>query len=214
MTTPKMPDNLPRMEQLTPVGQDRKELPAEPFKAYMQEAQPNPLLGNKTAQVSPFDLAHGQVPASGPTMNTLLAQAAQAQTTLGDLNTQLNTPGLKLKQSSKYLLKNKLTNATEHLRSASTKLGVQQKVDNEEEKKQTPGGPLQKFLAMVTDGQYQMEGAQRMLQGLKDKGDNISPADMLLVQIKLNKAQQELEYSSVLLSKAMDDIKMLMNIQL
>lgn len=213
MTTPRAPENLPRMEQLTPVGQEQKQPPTQPFQAYMQEAQPNPLLETKTTQVSPFDLAHGQVPATGPTMNTLLAQATQAQTTLGDLSTQLNTPNLKLKQSSKYILKNKLASANAHLRSAGAKMGVQPK-EEEEEKKAPVGGPLSKFLAMVTDGQYQMEGAQKMLQGLKDKGENISPADMLLIQIKLNKAQQELEYSSVLLSKAMDDIKMLMNIQL
>ncbi len=53
-----------------------------------------------------------------------------------------------------------------------------------------------------------------MLAQISAKGEQMSPSDMLMVQIKLNKAQQELEYSSLLLGKAIDDLKMMMNIQL
>jgi hypothetical protein len=209
--TPAPDAEINRPNIITPVGEESKQLPTEPFKSYMQGANPNPLLAPKTTQVSPFDLAHGQPPPAGPTMNTLLAQATQAQSTLGDLSTQLTTPNLKLKQSSKYILKNKLSSAKANIQSASAKMGVPPAPDTEV----PPGaGPLQKFLAMVTDGQHQMEGAMGLLKGLKDKGESLSPGDMLLVQIKMNKAQQELEYSSILLSKAVDDIKMLMNIQL
>ncbi|HSX03508.1 MAG TPA: hypothetical protein VLG76_02135, partial [Rhabdochlamydiaceae bacterium] len=59
------------------IGQEPRQAPTQPFQAYMKEAEPNPLI--KTPQVSPFDLAHGQLPAAGPTMNTLIAQAVQAQ---------------------------------------------------------------------------------------------------------------------------------------
>jgi hypothetical protein len=37
---------------------------------------------------------------------------------------------------------------------------------------------------------------------------------MLLIQVKMNKAQQALEYSSVLLGKAVEDIKTLFNVQI
>ena len=210
MTTPG-PENIPKLNQMVPIGEEQKSAPTQPFSSYMKNVEPNPLLGQKTPQISPFDLAHGQLPAAGPTMGTILAQATQAQATLGDLSTQLNTPGLKLKQSSKYILKNKLSSAKAHIRSAASKMGA-------EEVKDAPvlagSGPLQKFLALVTDGQNQLENAQDLLKGLKDKGENLSPGDMLMIQIKLAKAQQEIEYSSILLSKAVDDIKMLINIQL
>ena len=53
-----------------------------------------------------------------------------------------------------------------------------------------------------------------MIQNMKLKGGSLSPAALLTIQVKLAKAQQELEYSSVLLSKAVDDIKTMFNIQL
>lgn len=206
------PESIPKLDQMVPIGEEKgAAAPTQPFSSYMKNVEPNPLLTPKSPQISPFDLAHGQMPAAGPTMSTILAQATQAQTTLGDLSTQLNTPGLKLKQSSKYILKNKLTSAKAHIRSASSKMGAGESKDTEV---LAGSGPLQKFLALVTDGQNQLENAQDLLKGLKDKGENLSPGDMLMIQIKLAKAQQEIEYSSILLSKAVDDIKMLINIQL
>ncbi len=47
-----------------------------------------------------------------------------------------------------------------------------------------------------------MQSAQQQLQNLKDKGKSINPGDFLLVQVKMNKAQQEIEFTSVLLSNA------------
>lgn len=211
--TPK-PEDITRLNIAGPVGEEQKKpsMGAPSFQSYMQSGEPNPLLqGPKTAQVSPFDLAHGQVPAAGPTMTTLVAQANSAQSALGDLSNQLSTPNLKLKQSSKYILKNKLASAKANIRSASAKMGANEAPDKEIP---TGAGPIQKFLALVTDGQNQLEEAKKQIQTLKDKGVGISPGDMLLIQIKLNKAQTEIEYSSVLLSKAVDDMKMLMNIQL
>lgn len=95
-----------------------------PFRPYMEE-QSNPLASTgKTPQVSPFDLERGRVPASGPNFHTLQEQAKAAQSTLGDINNQLNTPKLKLKQSTKYLLKNKLSSAKGHIKTASEKAEI------------------------------------------------------------------------------------------
>lgn len=213
--TPGAPEDVPRIQTTTPISEGESKLPTEtvrPFSSYMEAGQPNPLLtAGKSPQVSPFDLAHGAVPAPGPTFDTLQQQAKVTQTALGDVANQLNTPKLKLKQSTKYLLKNKLNSANGHIRSASTKLGAP-----EVEKQEVPAGagPLQKFLATVTDGQKQLDASQQFLSDLSKKGEEMKPADMLLVQIKLAKAQQEIEYSSMLLSKAVDDLKMMMNIQL
>lgn len=183
-----------------------------PFRPYMEGKETNPLIaGGKTPQVSPFDLAHGKVPAAGPNFNTIQEQAKTAHATLGDITNQLKTPKLKLKQSTKYLLKNKLSSAKGHIKAASDKLGAP-----EAEEEEVPKGadPLQKFLALVSDGQNQLEQTQQQLSELSAKGEEMKPADMLLIQIKLSKAQQELEYSSLLLGKAVDDLKMMMNIQL
>lgn len=210
------PEDITRSLAPNPIGEgDDGHLPAESarsFQSYMKTNEPNPLLSTgKSPQISPFDLAQGQVPAAGPTYTTIQAQAKAAQTSLGDVSTQLNTPNLKLRQSSKYILKNKLTSANALIRSASSKLGASQLPPKE---LGAGAGPLQRFLALVTDGQNQLEAAQAQVAALQQKGESLTPGDMLLVQIKLNKAQTEIEYSSLLLSKAVDDMKMMMNIQL
>jgi hypothetical protein len=186
---------------------------AQPFSSYMEEAKSSTLGGPaKTPLASPFEIAAGQttLPAT-PTLATLTGQVVNAQSTLGDVNSYLNNPNLKLKQSSKYLLKNKLGDANTHIRTAATRLGVEEKKEEEI----SPGsGPIARFVNYVTNGQNLLESSKQRLNQMKELGENIKPADFLLIQVQLNLAQQSLEYSSVVLSKAMDDIKMIMNIQL
>ncbi len=204
-----------RIPSTSPIdtGEDRA-LPTQSFSSFMKEgAGSSPLAASgKTSMISPFDLMHGQPPlAQAPTMETLLAQINSAQSTMGDINSQLNTPNLKLKSSTKYVMKNKLTDANASLRTANAKMGAQ--VPEETNPSQF-GGPLGKFFSYLSDGQAQLESAKSQLQNLKSKGDNISPGDFLLIQVKLNKAQQELEFTSVLLSNAVSDIKQMMQVQL
>lgn len=182
------------------------------FSSFMEGSQPNPLLETKASpQISPFDLAQGSVPPAGANFHTIQEQAKTVHTTLGDISNQLNTPKLKLKQSTKYLLKNKLTGAQGNIKSASSKLGAPQIAETEVS---SSASPLTRYISMVTDGQNQLEAVQHHLASIASTGKELRPADMLLVQIKMNKAQQQLEYSSMLLGKASDDLKMLMNIQL
>lgn len=217
-------ENVPIPEKIgstPPIGEETggQKMPTQSFQSYMQQAGGGPPAGMQGTpgiqgqqNISPFDLAGGQPLATGPTMQSLLSQSMQAQTTLGDISNSLSTPNLKLKQSQKYLLKNKLTSANAHLRSANSKLGT----SPIPEEPQTPsdGGPIGKFLSYVTDGQNQLEAAQAQLKSMNNSGQNVNPAQLLLVQLKLNKAQQELEYSSIMLSNAVSDIKMLFGIQL
>ncbi len=75
-------------------------------------------------------------------------------------------------------------------------------------------GPLGKFFAFLNDGVAQLSAAKQQLHQLQEKGGTLSPGDFLLVQVKLNKATQELEYTSVLLSNAVSGFKSLMQVQL
>lgn len=218
MTTPETPigpEDVPRPPKAAPItpGEERMAPQTErPFSTYMKGAQPNPLIeGRKSPQITPFDLAHGQIPTAGPTFSTIQEQAKMAQTSLGDIANQLKTSKLKLKQSTKYLLKNKLGSAMGHLRSANNKLGGK---EVPEEKAGAGAGILQKFLGVVTHGQNLLNESQKQLSELSLSGKEFNPAQMLAIQVKLSKATQELSYTSILLSKAVDDLKMMMNIQL
>jgi hypothetical protein len=223
MTTPSPFDKLPgtdKIEATPPIGQETGKAPNQTFKSFMEKGSSTQIPGAPGSKVpaatnSPFDLAAGaggRPLATGPTMQSLLSQAVQAQTTLGDISNSLNTPKLKLKQSQKYLLKNKLTSANAHLRSANAKLGIEPPAAEAEPPSTT--NPAHKFLSLVTDGQNQLEAAQAQLKHLSSSGTNVNPAELMLVQLKLNKAQQELEYSSIMLSNVVSDIKMLFGIQL
>lgn len=200
-----------KIEATQPIGPNAEEteMPARSFSSYMEETAKPP---SASQLPSPFDVQQKAlgVGGPGPTFDTLMSQTIQAGRTLGDISTQINTPNLKLKSSQKYLLKNKLTDATSLLRSANVTLGVD---PGQPPDTANASGPLGKFLALVNDGTKQVDGAAAQLQQMSQSGASMNPADFLLVQVKLNKAQQELDFTSVLLGKAVDDLKQLMNIQ-
>jgi hypothetical protein len=145
-----------------------------------------------------------------PTFQTLQAQAKNAQDSLGTVGEQLNTPNLKLKRSQTHLLKNKLQDSNSSLQSAGTKLGV----DIPEMQTSDTPSPVGRFLAYVGHGQDILMSVQQKLKALAASNTQINPADMMLVQIKMSQAQQEIEYSSTLLGKVIDSLKQIMNIQL
>jgi hypothetical protein len=181
----------------------------QPFASFMKGG---PVASAPSSMISPFALMQGNTPlTTAPNTDTLLGQVQGMQGTSKDIQNQLGTPQLKLKASTKYLLKNKLSESTDHLRSLNASLGT-----NAPAGPTLPpvAGPLGKFLNYITDGQAQMEAAKQQLQNLKAKGTSLSPGDFLLVQLKMNKAQQLLEFSSVLLSTAVSDIKQMMQVQI
>lgn len=217
MTQKPIPDDInppDRIGAMMPVGEGQQELAtsSQAFSSFMQ-SNPASEGTSKSQMISPFDLAQ-QGPKAGvasPNMATLMSQVQLAQSSMSDLQTQLSYPNLKLKASQKYIVKNKLTDANSNLRTANSKLGVP---PSDEVISSGASGPLGKFLDYVSDGMNQLESAKQQLSNLKSQGHNLTPGDFLLIQIKMNKAQQELDFTSVLLSKAVEDFKMMMNIQL
>jgi hypothetical protein len=162
-------------------------------------------------EISPMELQSKAGISTTPSFQTLLSQAANARDTLGDVEKNLKTPNLQLKRSQSQLLNTKLSNANDHLKAANEKLGAKVPADT-----QVPpdANPLTKYLGMVTDGQNKLAEAQAQLQSMNKKGTELRPGDMLLVQVKLAQAQQEIEYSSVLLSQVVGSLKQILNIQL
>lgn len=210
------PDDVTKLDPTRRIGEEQKSTPTpgKGFESYMEKAGENiPTQGTgKTTPTSPFDLAQAQSPlATGPTFDSLLNQVKASQGMLGDMSNDLNTKNLKLKQSQRYLLRSKLKNANGYLKAANTKMGAKAP---EEEAAPSGGGIMGKFLNYIGNGQANLAAAQQQLMNLKGKGDALKPADFLAIQVKLAHAQQEIEYASIMLSKAVDDFKTLMNIQL
>ncbi len=212
------PDDVTRLDPTKKIGEEQQKVGGTPtppggqsFESYMEQAAKAPQAGG-TPGISPFDLPQAGTPLTGaPTFDTLLTQVKSAHTMLGDINTQLQTPNLKLKQSSRYLLRNKLSDANKNVKAANAKLGA------EAPPALAPsggGGIIGKFLDYVSEGQTNLMAAQNQLLSMKDKGDSLNPGDFLAIQLKLAHAQQNIEYASIMLGKAVDDMKTLFNVQI
>jgi len=79
----------------------------------------------------------------------------------------------------------------------------------------TSQGPLVKFLNYLTHGDRQLKGVVGEITKLQDLGpEKLSPAKLMAVQIKLTFVQQELEFFTNVLNKALESTKTIMNVQI
>ena len=214
-----MVDRPDRLDPTRKIGEDK--LPGGPtpdqsrgksFESYMEKAAEQPAETKQSSPVSPFDLVQNQTPLmKGPTFDSLLSQVKSTQGMLGDINNDLQTKNLKLKPSQRHLLRSKLNDANSYLKAANVDMGAQAPPPPTPSGK---GGILGKLLDYVAEGQGNLAAAQEQLSDLSKKGDSINPADFLAIQLKLAHAQQEIEYASIMLSKTVEDMRTLMNVQL
>lgn len=186
--------------------------PSKSFETYMkgEGSTTEPSIGSK--QPTPLELAQeGKTLKAEPTLQTLQEQMNSTTTVLGDLQNQFHTKGLTLTQTQKYLLRHKLTKANESIRKSAEKMGV----DAGPPPALSRGkSPITKFIGLLTNSQDQVKKSQKMIQQLGGQGTPLSPAELIRIQISLSSAQQQLEFASVLLSKAVESIKSLMTVQI
>lgn len=217
MTTPETPPPDKSPDRITPPkSTEADQVIRQPqsgtgFESYMQRGAGPRGAAETPGGPTPMELTRpSAMQTAGPSLNTLLAQANVAQDSLGTVEQQLNTPNLRFKRSQAHLLKNKLTDAQTYTRAVAAKLGV------ETPPKQLPpgSGVLERFLGYVGDGQDQMAAVQNKLQDMASSNQQLNAADMMLIQAKMNIAQQEIEFSSTLLSKVVSSITTIMGIQL
>ena len=214
MTVPETPSPDRSPDRIAPSkalesDQAIRQPPGQGFQSYMQKGASAPAAG--PAGPTPMELSRSiSAQPSAPTLPSLLAQAQTAQDTLGTVHKQLQTPNLQLKRSQAHLLRNKLNDQRDYSRAAAAKLGV------ETAPMKTPDQPgvISRFIAYINDGQDQFAAIQAKLQKMSATGQQISPGDMMILQSKMALAQQEIEYSSTLLSKFTSSVTSIMSIQL
>jgi hypothetical protein len=209
MTDPITPDpSLPSVGKPVVPGQT-----PEGFESYMQgsgkSAPPPP--GAGTSGPTPLDLARGPaISSAGVSFDSIIAQATNAQDSLGTVSKQLQDKNLTLKRSQSHLIRQKLGDANSHIRAAGSKLGL-----DLPESEMPPGtSGITRFLAMVNDGQDQLVQVQEHLAQMAKNKQQLTPGEMLSVQVKMGLAQQEIEYTSTLLSKVIQSITQIINTQL
>ncbi|HAB99341.1 MAG TPA: hypothetical protein DCE71_05920 [Parachlamydiales bacterium] len=203
------PDRIDPNKSIEPQTSIRSQTGSD-FQTFMQGGGAKPTAASTTGAPSPLELTKPSQQLAAPTFNTLLAQSANMQDSLGTLQDQLSTPNLKLKRSQAHLLRNKLGDANNYIRGAAGKLGI----DTPPIKMPSHPGVTERLMAYINDGQEKMVGVQQKLDELMGRKEQLSPGDMMMVQVKMGQAQQEIEYSSTVLSKVIDALKQLFNIQL
>jgi len=141
--------------------------------------------------------------------NKIIASSKDAARTIAQLKENLADPDVKLKGTVQRLLKDKLTNINENLQVALSKVGSEYTAPALDGKL---GGVVKKFVGMLSYGQRSLEGLGTRVNMLAE-GGNLSPATMLTIQIKMNSVAQELEFFTSLLSKSIESVKTIMNVQ-
>lgn len=140
----------------------------------------------------------------------LAEQARTVVAQIEDVKAKLAAPNLELKGSVQTLLKNKLSHIDESLKVALNRAGVEY-VPPQVETKVT--NPIEKFLGYLTHGQYQLNRLATDVEEMHRNNKEISPANMLAIQIKVGYVTQEVEFFINLLNSALSATKTVMNVQ-
>lgn len=141
----------------------------------------------------------------------LIAQANDVIKQIESVKEQLKTPNLDIKNSTQTILHNKLVHIDENLRVALSKAGVEYQPSTSLENKRI--NPIDRFLGFLTDGQKQLGTMSAELEFMSKNDTQISPANMLRMQMKMGYITQEIEFFTAVLNKSLESTKTIMNIQ-
>jgi hypothetical protein len=143
----------------------------------------------------------------------LITQSDQAIDKIDSVKETLAaSPDAQIKSSYHNLLKNKLSHIDDNLQITLSKAGVEY---TSEVKVESQGlmNPIEKYMGYLTHSQDQLKHLSEYVQAMHDNRQELSPANMLSIQIKVGYIQQELEFFTSLLNKALESTKTLMNVQ-
>jgi len=140
----------------------------------------------------------------------IVAQAQDVMNRMSEIKSQLALPDQSVKPAYRNILQNKLTHINENLRIALSAAGVE---NVPPPSPVSANNPIDRFLGFLTDGQSQLNSIAQEVQTLNLNKNNLNAASMLAVQIKVGFIQQELEFFSSVLNKALESTKTIMNVQ-
>lgn len=141
----------------------------------------------------------------------LVAQADEVINQISSVKTKLATPDLDLKPATQTLLQNKLQHIDENLRVALSKAGVEYHPSDHLQNKTV--NPIDRFLGFLTNGQQQLASLSTEISQMHLNGKEITPANMLRIQMKVGYISQEIEFFTAVLNKALESTKTIMNVQ-
>jgi hypothetical protein len=165
---------------------------------------------------SPIDELRDLSTSSKPTRVTpaeLVSQTEKAINKLDEVKGKFQSPDLQIPDSVKTLMQNKITHLNENIRIALSKTGAEYQKQSDPVAAIPKDNPVLRFLGLVTHSQFQLQNLAGELEKMHLNNKEISPANLLAIQIKVGYIQQELEFFSSLLNKALESTKTIMNVQ-
>ncbi len=215
-----LPPNVDGEQAIQSATQNIGQQAAPGFDARMQ-GQPNAAQMNQSTQAqgpSPLDLSNTSGVRGTPTFDSLTNQARNAQDNLGQVAQQTKTvgkymndnPNLKMTRPQTQLLKRHLQDTNENINKAANAVGANPSALEPGSSSNT----IARFLTWVGQGQDTLTSVQGKLQELSKSPESLNPADMMLAQVKMNQAQNEIQFSTMLLSKVIDSFKQILQTQL
>jgi hypothetical protein len=141
----------------------------------------------------------------------LVAQAEGVVRQIEEIKQKLATPNLEINKSSQTLLQSKLAHIDENLRVALSKAGLEYNSYVEPDTKKL--SPIERFLGFLTHGQAQLASLSDEVTKMDLNNKELSPVNMLRVQMKVGYITQEVEFFTSVLNKSLESTKTIMNVQ-
>jgi hypothetical protein len=139
-------------------------------------------------------------------------QAKNIIAQIDQVKTQLSQAQTEIKPSYQTLLRNRLSHIDDNLKIALSKAGVEYtpppNLANTGNK-----NPIERFINFLSNSQSQLENLDGTIGKLNMEGMQITPANMLAIQLKMSYVQQQIELFTSLLNKALESTKTIMNVQ-
>ncbi len=189
--------------------------PAQPFslakggnagQSGQVSSQPSPLEVNATASSNPFSAQGVSVESLSNQVNNISSQYQKSTQLLQDPALAQNQH--LIKASTTDLLSQHLGRVNDNMSSLSAKLGTPLTTTYAPPSSGTQ--VVAHFLNYLTGGQADLVN---MTNSLKNNSGKLNPGELFAVQLKMSGVQQQMEFFSTLLGKAVDNIKTIMNIQ-
>ncbi|MDB2613774.1 hypothetical protein N9Y92_01280 [Chlamydiales bacterium] len=166
---------------------------------------------------SPIDLAHRAYAKadSSSVLGKIEESTGRIKTRIEEIKAVVENGDVRIKHDYQTLLENKLTHIDDNLKIALEKAGVEYTPTKDIGATEGIPNALERFLGFLARSQTALEGVSGDLAKIRDKGHegNVSPGDVLTVQMKMHFVQQEMELFTNLLNKGLESTKTLMNVQ-
>jgi len=137
------------------------------------------------------------------------SQAKDVIAQIENVKTQLSQVQTDIKPSYQTLLRNRLTHIDDNLKIALNKAGIEY---TQPQTAPTGNNVVQKFISYLTNSQHQLENLNLTIDQFNVTGQ-MTPANMLAIQMKMGYVQQQIELFTSLLNKALESTKTIMNVQ-